>query len=69
MTCFFYSEALSIIDVEAGVFTIEKKDKKTLTLYLNGRKYKENCQLVPKLCDLLATMTSVTKCKRGEVSE
>ena len=51
------------------MFTIEKKDKKTLTLYLNGRKYKENCQLVPKLCDLLATMTSVTKCKRGEVNE
>ncbi|XP_031573182.1 aspartyl/asparaginyl beta-hydroxylase-like [Actinia tenebrosa] len=66
-------EGLSIMDEKSGGFVPEeenlreKGDWLQFTLYLQGRKLKNNCRKTPKTCAIMDSIPESTGCKRGQV--
>lgn len=66
-------EALAIMDEKTGGFVPEEENLREkgswlqFTLYLQGRKLRNNCIKTPKTCAIMDSIPESIGCKRGQV--
>jgi len=67
-------EALKLLRENKDRFPLEDEgllhtgDWRQFTLYQQGRKFKKNCQLMPKSCEIISQLKAAAGNTRGQVA-